>query len=212
MALQLYKRQRRPLAVKFAGVGMTGFFRLLGLTAWLAVFNTWAMDAPSVMVLVGAISPSALAPGVEASHGARVLMFSGRDGQLIGDGEVVDRGNYVLSAARLASFNKTPVVLELQVGRKRYALLAIQGGGSAFPFAGRTFPDRTRMDWKIGPQTAELSAQEAATPQAQRLSQAVDAPCDASRDINHDGRCDEADWAILRLYAGGITRSTPEAR
>jgi len=162
------------------------------------------------MVVVGDIKPTALAPGVEARPPGRVLMFSSRDGQLIGDGEVTGPGRYVISASRLSSFNGTPVVLELQQGRKRFALLPVDSSAAEwFAFQGRSFPDRTPMNWRIGPQTAELSSLEAETPQAQRLSKVVDAPCDATRDINRDGHCDEADWAILRLYGGGVSRVSP---
>lgn len=166
-------------------------------------------ETPVVMVVVGEIRPSALAPGVEAQPPGRVLMFSSRDGQMVGDGEITGPGRYVISASRPSSFNGTPVVLELQSGRKRHALLPADGGPEWFAFQGRTFPDRTPMQWRIGPQTAELSEQESASPQAQRLSRMVDAPCDESRDINRDGRCDEEDWAILRLYGGGVSRVSP---
>jgi len=168
-----------------------------------------APDAPALMVVVGDIRPGPLAPGVEARPPGRVLMFSSRDGLLVGDGEVTGPGRYVVSASRLTSFNGTPVVLELQQGRKRYALLPLEGSQEWFTYRGRTLPDRTPLHWRIGTQTAELSAQEAATPQAQRLTRQVEAPCDETRDVNRDGRCDEADWAILRLYGGGTSRVSP---
>jgi hypothetical protein len=166
-------------------------------------------DLPALMLLEGAIAPAeglvALAPGKQD----RVLAFSVADGQLVGSGPVSD-GHYVLVLSRTASFNGNPVVLELQQGRKRFALLHAEGNPGSpalLRFAGRTLPERTLLPLRVGRQTAELTAAQAGDPQAQRLSLRADLPCSAEADVNHDGVCDEADLRILRLYGGGVTRT-----
>lgn len=156
-----------------------------------------------MMVLTGRISS---AGPVLPVAGDRVLAFANSDGRWIGDGTVSAASEYSLLISATASFNGTPVVLELQQGRRRYALTA-RDGAAWLPFAGRLLPERTLLDLAIGPQTAELAPNAAATPGAQRLSRRVDLPCTEAADVNEDGRCDEADWAILGRYAGGVSRS-----
>lgn len=183
--------------------------------AALLIFFLWVggaqagPDLPALMLLEGAIAPAegfvALAPGKQD----RVLAFSVADGQLVGSGPVSD-GHYVLVLSRTASFNGNPVVLELQQGRKRFALLHAEGNPGSpalLRFAGRTLPERTLLPLRMGRQTAELTAAQAGDPQAQRLSLRADLPCSAEADVNHDGVCDEADLRILRLYGGGVTRT-----
>ena len=166
-------------------------------------------DIPALMLLEGSITLSegllSRAPG---EHD-QVLAFSVADGQLVGVGPVSD-AHYFLVLSRTASFNGSPVVLELQQGRKRFALLRADGkpdSPALLRFSGRTLPERTVLPLQVGRQTAELTAAEAADSQAQRLSLRADLPCSAEADVNHDGVCDEADLRILRLYGGGVTRT-----
>jgi hypothetical protein len=145
--------------------------------------------------------------GAAPQSGDRVLIFSIADGQFVGDGPVGSLGQFQAVATRSASFSGTLLVLELQQGRKRFALLKSDGTVATAKFAGRLLPERTPMTLNIGRQTAELQADEAANPQAQRLSRTSNLPCDAQADVNEDGRCDDEDWHILRRYAGGVTRT-----
>jgi hypothetical protein len=165
-----------------------------------------APDMPALMLLAGSIASGeglfARAPGAQD----RVLGFSVADGQLVGAGAVVG-GEYAVVLSRTASFNGMTVVLELQQGRRRFALLRTDGSPATLRFVGRTLPERTALPLRVGPQTAELAEAEAADPQAQRLSLRTDLPCSAEADVNHDGVCDEADLRILRLYGGGVTRT-----
>ena len=164
-------------------------------------------DMPAMMILTGHIVPGAdrnsAAPGGED----QVLAFSSVDGQLVGSGPVSSGGEgYAAILTHTASFNGTPVVLELQQGRRRFQLL--QNGVPVWlPFKGRLLPERTVLDLRVGTKTAELSAEQAANPQAQRLSQHPDIPCTPELDVNGDGKCDEMDWEIVSLYGGGIMRS-----
>lgn len=176
---------------------------LAGLWMGLAALAGGA-EIPAIMILTGKLASR---PGLSPTAGDRVLAFSAHDGSWVGDGTVSAAGHYTVIAARTASFNGTPVVLELQQGRFRYALLREGGAAASLPFAGRMLPERTNIDLAPGAQTAELSPAQALAPQAQRLSRRADLPCDAASDINRDGRCDDADWAILGLYGGGISRS-----
>ncbi len=161
-----------------------------------------------MMILTGRIAPGA-GPDSAAPGGGddQVLAFSSVDGQLVGSGPVSSGGGgYAAILMRTASFNGTPVVLELQQGRRRFQLL--QNGVPVWlPFRGRLLPERTVLDLRVGTKTAELSAEQAANPQAQRLSQHPDIPCTPELDVNGDGKCDEIDWEIVSLYGGGIMRS-----
>jgi hypothetical protein len=187
------------------------FACVIGLSTLGAACSALAApEMPSSMVLVGRVAPaqkSALAP----RRGDAVLGFAAADGSLVGAGAVfAAEGEYLLTLTRTASFNGASVALELQQGRKRYALLLENNRPAVVKFAGRTLPERTLLALRVGAQTAELTEAEAASPQAQRLSQRTDLPCDAASDVNEDGRCDAADWAILRLYGGGVTRTVAE--
>jgi hypothetical protein len=159
-----------------------------------------------MMLLTGSISPADQLFAVSPGGKDRILAFSVADGQLVGAGPVA-AGDYSLAMVRTVSFNGMTVVLELQQGRKRFALLRTDGRPATLPFAGRTLPERTLLPLRVGPQTAELTAAEAAEPQAQRLSLRADLPCSAEADVNHDGVCDAEDLRILRLYGGGVTRT-----
>ena len=164
-------------------------------------------DMPAMMILTGHIAagagPDAAAPGSDD----QVLVFSSVDGQLVGSGPVSqNEAHYMAVLMRTSSFNGTPVVLELQQGRRRFQLL--QNGVPVWlPFKGRLLPERTVLDLRVGSKTAELSPAQAANPQAQRLSQHPDVPCTSEVDVNGDGKCDESDWEIVGLYGGGIMRS-----
>lgn len=167
-----------------------------------------AQELPALMLLVGEIAPGEGLPSIGPRAHDRVLAFSVADGQLVGIGAVSGPdGAYVASLGRTASFNGLPVVLELQQGRRRFALLRRDGSPLSLSFLGRTLPERTQLSLRVGPQTAELAEAEAADPQAQRLSLRADLPCLSEADVNHDGVCDEADLRILRLYGGGVTRT-----
>ncbi len=180
------------------------------LMVFLAARCALAMpDVPALMLLEGSITPSEGLLSRAPSEHDQVLAFSVADGQLVGVGPVSD-AHYFLVLSRTASFNGSPVVLELQQGRKRFALLRADGkpdSPALLRFSGRTLPERTVLPLQVGRQTAELTAAEAADSQAQRLSLRADLPCSAEADVNHDGVCDEADLRILRLYGGGVTRT-----
>jgi MFS family permease len=165
-----------------------------------------APDMPALMLLIGEIAPGEGVATTAVREQDRVLAFSVADGQLVGVG-VLSGPSYAISLIRTASFNGMPVVLELQQGRKRFALLRADGSPAMLRFAGRTLPERTILPLKVGALTAELAAAEAADPQAQRLSLRADLPCTPEADVNHDGVCDAADLRILRLYGGGVTRT-----
>lgn len=184
---------------------------VLVMAMLLLAGGSWAApDLPAMMLLAGPIEPAntlgSRAPGGQD----RVLAFSPADGRLLGAGAVAD-GQYVLIVNRTVSFNGMPLVLELQQGRRRFALLHAAGAQAGAPavlrFLGRTLPERTELPLKVGQQTAELSAHEMAEPQAQQLSLRTDLPCTPEADVNHDGVCDEADMRILRLYGGGVSRT-----
>jgi len=165
-----------------------------------------APDLPALMLLSGPIAPAEGLFGRAPGEQDRVLAFSVADGQLVGAG-VLAGGEYVLVLSRTVSFNGNLVVLELQQGRRRFALLRADGSPAALRFAGRTLPERITLALRLGPQTAELAEAEAADPQAQRLALRPDLPCSPEADVNHDGVCDAADLRILRLYGGGVTRT-----
>ena len=193
-------------------IRFTPFIRLaLALSALGSAFPVLSVpEMPATMVLVGEIAPQGLL-GVRPRAGDTVLGFLATDGQLVGSGQLEASGSYLLVMTRYASFNGMPLVIELQQGRMRYALLrATDSTPAMLRFAGRTLPERTLLNLRIGAKTAELTAAEAASPQAQRLTQRADLPCDTLADVNEDGRCDAADWAILRRYAGGVTRTVAE--
>jgi hypothetical protein len=180
-------------------------FIFMLLVFWLPLRVVQAApDMPALMLLVGAISPADGRGALDA--GGRVLAFSVADGQLVGVGTLAG-GDYAIVLSRTASFNGMPVVMELQQGRRRFALLGTNGSPMLLRFAGRTLPERTMLPLRVGQQTAELAEAEAADPQAQRLSLRADLPCSAEADVNHDGVCDAADLQILRLYGGGVSRT-----
>lgn len=167
-------------------------------------------EIPSVMLLVGQIKPDeAMGSGsVAPRKGDQVLAFNAGDGTLVGSGPVSDSGQeYATIIGRTASFDGTPVVLELLQGRARYQLSIVGQSTLWFPFRGHLFPARTSFNLQVGKKTADLLADEALNPQAQRLSKRPDVPCDAAGDVNSDGKCDEVDWAVLGLFGGGVTRS-----
>lgn len=165
-------------------------------------------DMPAVMLLVGQIKPGIALGSTAPRPGDQVLAFNAEEGTLVGSGPVTDSGqDYATIIGRSARFNGTPVVLELMQGRARYQLLIIGQTAAWLPFRGHTFPERTLFNLQVGAKTADLLADEALNPQAQRLSKRPDVPCDSSGDVNGDGRCDEADWAVLGLYGGGVARS-----
>ncbi|HEY6898507.1 MAG TPA: hypothetical protein VI279_14710 [Rhodocyclaceae bacterium] len=163
-------------------------------------------EPPALMVLSGSLAGGSDAPGVTPMVGDAILAFSVTDGRLVGQG-VVGRSSYQAIVTRTASFNGSLVVLELQQGKRRYSLLQPSGAIAAIRFQGKTLPDRTPLDLVLGRKTAELSDVEQANPGAQRLSQRTDLPCDDTTDANGDGVCDAADFRILRLYGGGISRT-----
>ena len=167
-----------------------------------------APELPATMVLTGRI---AAGPGAAAPRaGDQVLAFNAADGQLIGGGPVSAQGDYLAILTRTASFNGTPLVLELLQGRRRFELLpegAARGADRGLRFRGRALPERTPLDLRVGAKTAELAGHELDHPQAQRLARRPDLPCTPELDADGDGRCDERDWEILRLYGGGVTRS-----
>jgi hypothetical protein len=163
-----------------------------------------APPPPATAIFFGEIAGNiVLAP----QEGDQVLVFSLVDGRPVGSAPVGRSGSYQLIVALAPSFADTPLIFELQQQRRRYALLDSDGRIAVVRFAGRLLPERSRLDWRLGRQTAELRAADAAGIQAQRLVRHAELPCDAQADINEDGRCDEADWALLQLYAGGITRT-----
>ena len=197
-----------PVTQGNQSVAMHRFCRLFFLIFPLLSLPAYAVpDTPAMMILIGRIAagvgPDSAPPGGED----QVLAFSSADGQLVGGGAVSSGGkDYVAILTRTASFNGTPVVLELQQGRSRFQLLQ-DGVPVWLPFRGRLLPERTMLDLRVGAKTAELSAEQAANPQAQRLSQHPDVPCTPELDVNGDGKCDEMDWGIVSLYGGGIIRS-----
>lgn len=163
-----------------------------------------APPAPATVIYAGEIGGNIF---LSAQDGDQVLVFSLIDGRPVGSGPVGRGGSYQVIVSLTSSFEDTPLIFELQQRRKRYALLDGNGRIAVVRFAGRLLPERSRVDWRLGQQTAELSANEAANLQAQRLVRHADLPCDVQADINEDGRCDAADLALLQLYAGGITRT-----
>lgn len=165
-----------------------------------------APDMPALMILGGRIAPGAGLKTTAPAQGDAVLAFSAVDGQLVGSGPVSAGGEYAAILMRTASFNGTAVALELQQGRKRFQLLD-EGGAAWLIFRGKILPERTALALRVGSLTAELSAVQAANPQAQRLSQHPDVPCSAELDVNGDGQCDALDWEIAGLYGGGVLRS-----
>lgn len=166
-----------------------------------------APDLPALLVLTGEIQPDAGVPVTMPGEGDRVLAFGLRDMQLVGYGPVGKGGGYTAILGRTTSFNGATVVLELQHGRKRYALLKPDGTPASFAFYGQTLPERVVMPLLVGPKTADLPESELANPQAQRLSLRADLPCTAELDVNEDGQCNEQDQEILSRYGGGVSRT-----
>lgn len=136
----------------------------------------------------------------------QVLAFSALDGRLVGSATVTVRGEYSMVIGRTASFNGTPVALELLQGNRRYALLR-DGVPVLLVFHGYTLPEKTTLPIQVGAKTTELLPSEASNPQAQRLSRQPELPCTPYADANGDGTCDKADWEIMRLYGGGVARA-----
>jgi hypothetical protein len=184
--------------------------RLLALILALAAGPAHAApELPASMVLTGRIVAGAESAAAAPRTGDLVLAFNAADGQLIGSGPVSAQGDYLAVLTRTASFNGAPLVLELMQGRRRYALLpagAAQGASNLL-FRGRALPERTLLDLRVGAKTAELAAGETEDPQAQRLGGRPEVPCMKELDADGDGRCDQRDWDIMRLYGGGVTRS-----
>ena len=144
-------------------------FALLALLVPLSAVATPEM--PAVMLVNGTISAGAGMNPTAPQAGDQVLAFSAVDGQLVGSGPVSAAGDYMSILVRTVSFNGTPVVLELQHGRQRFQLLR-DGAPAWLRFHGRTLPERTPpLILQVGAKTAELLADEATQPQAQRLSQ-----------------------------------------
>ena len=98
------------------------------------------------------------------------------------------------------------MVLELLQGRRRYGLLP-EWAAQTLRFRGRSLPERTALELRLGAKTADLTTTELEHPQAQRLRQRPELPCTRELDVDGDGRCDERDWDTLRLYGGGLMRS-----
>lgn len=164
-----------------------------------------APELPALMIFTGRITADAGHPA--PMPGDKVLAFDVADRQFVGSGLVGRDGAFHAVVTKSLSFSGRSVVLELQQGRRRFALRQADGLPATVRFAGQLLPTPVRLILLTGPQTAELSLAEAAEPAAQRLSQRTDLPCDAQADVNEDGRCDELDARILRLYAGGISRT-----
>ena len=182
------------------------FSRIFFLLLALACAPAQAMpELPAVMLLIGRVVSGPFAPAAPRA-GDQVLAFSAVDGQLVGSGPVSAQGEYVAVLARSASFNGTPLVLELLQGRRRYALWP-EGAAQGLSFRGRVLPERTALALRVGAKTADLTLAELDHPQAQRLGRRPELPCTPELDVNGDGRCDELDWETLRLYGGGMTRS-----
>jgi hypothetical protein len=164
-------------------------------------------DTPAIMLVTGRIAAGSLLDSTAPQADDQVLAFSAVDGQLVGSGPVAsDSGDYLLVISRTASFNGTPVVLELMQGRRRYQLLH-DAAPAWLRFHGKMLPERTPLALALGLKTVELEAEAAALPQAQRLTQRPQLPCDAAFDSNGDGRCDQQDWDVFTLYRAGVARS-----
>ena len=162
-------------------------------------------DLPAMMLLTGSISPGVGLNTTSARPDDQILAFSAVDGQLVGSGPVFRTG-YLVPLTRTASFNGTPVVLELMQGLHRYELL--QNGKPVWlRFEGKTLPDQFQLLLQVGIKTVDLLADDAKNPKAQRLSKRPELPCTPELDVNADGKCDDRDWAVLGLYGGGVTRS-----
>ncbi|MDP2783337.1 MAG: hypothetical protein Q8O38_01895 [Sulfurimicrobium sp.] len=183
--------------------------------AWLSRFAVLALlfplsalalpEVPAVMLVSGRISAGVGVNTTTPRADDQVLAFSAVDGHLVGSGPVSAAGDYMSILARTASFNGTPVVLELQQGRRRFQLLR-DGAPVWLRFQGRTLPERSPpLILQVGVMTAELLADSSA--QAQRLSKRPDIPCTPEMDVNGDGHCDDLDWSVLKLFGGGVTRS-----
>ena len=182
------------------------FSRIFFLLLALACAPAQAMpELPAVMLLIGRVVSGPFAPAAPRA-GDQVLAFSAVDGQLVGSGPVSAQGEYIAVLTRGASFNGTPLVLELLQGDRRYALTP-EGAAQELRFRGRTLPERTPLALRVGPKSAELTVFESANPQAQRLSRRPELACTPQLDVDGDGRCDERDWEVIRLYGGGTTRS-----
>jgi hypothetical protein len=165
-----------------------------------------APDVPAIMLLTGRIAtgngPDTTTPGAED----QVLSFNAIDGRLVGSGTVSATGEYALALGRTASFNGTPIILELMQGNRRYQLLK-NGVPASLIFYGYTLPEKTVLPLQAGTKTAELPPAEITNPQAQRLSHRLDMPCTPDADANGDGSCNATDWSIFGLYGGGTARS-----
>lgn len=186
-----------------------------GWRAWMAMLTVLACcapamavpETPALMVFTGRIANVPPGQLSAPSSGALVLVFSMADGRLVGSGVVGADSEFHATVTATASFNGTPVVLELQSGAARHALLHDDGSTAWHRFAGRLLPEELRRSLRVGRKTADLTPLELASPQAQRLGLRADLPCDPMADVNEDGVCDEADRRILMLYGGGVTRS-----
>lgn len=181
---------------------------------WLAVASCFviaglalpieaAPPAPATMVLEGEIHSSS---GVRPEASDPIIAFALDSGQPVGNGTVSTGGYYTAVIARPSSLNGSFIVLELQRGNRRYALIDEIEGYAGTRFQGRLLPERIWRSFSIGRQTATLKTAETADVQAQRLVRSTDLPCTEDTDLNHDGRCDAEDEALAALYGGGIFR------
>ena len=138
---------------------------------------------------------------------SQILAFDALGGQLIGSASVMPDGAFALVLSNNRSFNGNLVVLEILQDSQRFQLLK-DNLVFWFRFKGDTFPERgPRILLKLGPKTVVLTSEASSQAKIQRLNKAPDIPCVPEIDVNGDGKCNEGDWSVIRLYGGGVTRS-----